>query len=92
MACDATRLTLHPAEQSITHPETDQRMGYSFTARCDTATVFVGGPGVTNSGATVGYDIPAGQEFGLDDANDTMHICVANADDNAVLKILWAGV
>jgi hypothetical protein len=92
MSCDANTLTLHPAEQPITHPDLDQRLGYSFTARCDTATVYIGGAGVTSTGNTIGYDVPAGQEFGLDDASDTMHICVASADDGAVLKLFWAGV
>lgn len=89
MATDSTRIEVGADPTPITHGDTDYQTGHTFIARCDTATVYYGGPEVTPE---TGYDKPAGVEFGLTDTADTAYACVAPADTGAVLKVFWVGV
>lgn len=89
MATDATRITLGTEAVEIAHADHDYSAGYAFVARCDTAVVYYGGPGVTPAN---GYDKPIGQEFGQSNTGDITYAVVAPGDEGAELKVFWTGV
>lgn len=91
MAVSAARVTVGTSATALTSGDPGQQVGsgIAFRNMDATATVFIGGPGVT---AAAGYPLEAGEELSLDLENTKDLPYAITASGSVVVAVLRAGV